>query len=142
MHIKPSDLTLTIWKANPERKLNPVESKKWDTNFTMRFDVWDPDLTPQEGVSHDVNSDVRVSCGSTFSILIYDFVYLRASCTLSDSDPNTGQCYSLQQQRQMSREMFTLVFAFTQCAWTLRCIFISTVSEFDTGGGDIPASRQ
>ena len=61
--IEPSDLTLTIIKKNPERKLSPntAEPKKWDTNFTLSFNVSDPDLVPVPGVVHDVNADVRVS---------------------------------------------------------------------------------
>ena len=61
--IEPSDLTLAIIKKNPERKLSPntAEPKKWDTNFTLSFNVSDPDLIPVPGVVHDVNADVRVS---------------------------------------------------------------------------------
>ena len=74
VYIEPSQLTLSIFKKDPDRQLSPntVEPKQWSTQFNMTFNVLDPDLPPQPGVNHDVNSDIRVS--SFFIPLLSDDV--------------------------------------------------------------------
>ena len=82
--IEPSDLTLAIIKKNPERKLSPntAEPKKWDTNFTLSFNVSDPDLIPVPGVVHDVNADVRVSFYFPFWRQIMYVTSIQPSCEI------------------------------------------------------------